>query len=139
MKFPVQSEVARPPEAVFDAMADASNETEWNSQVSRSERVGDGPIGRGSRFVTVNRGKPYDSVLSTYERPTLLVYDVTGPQMDITTTFRFAPKDDGTAVGSEFDFRPKGFTKVIFPLLKPAIRKDLATQSASFARFCESR
>jgi hypothetical protein len=72
IKFPVESEIAKPPDEAFDAMADATNETRWNSKVTKSERVGDGPIGQGAT-------------------------------------------------------------------LKPAIRKDLARQSASFARCCESR
>ena len=138
MKFPTQTEVKKPPEAVFDAMADARNETHWNSKVTKSEMIGDGPIGQGSKFTTVNRGKPYPSVISAYDRPNLLVFEVTGPQMDITTTFRFRAVGDGTAVDSEFDFRPKKFTKVIFPMMKPLIRKDLATQTQSFAGFCET-
>jgi uncharacterized protein YndB with AHSA1/START domain len=138
VKFPIHSEIAKPPERVFDAMADARNETHWNSKVTRSEMVSDGPVGQGTKFTTVNRGKPYPSVISTYDRPNLLVFEVSGKQMDITTTFTFKAAGDRTAVESEFDFRPKGFTKVMFPVMKSLIRKDLAEQSASFARFCEA-
>jgi uncharacterized protein YndB with AHSA1/START domain len=138
MRFPIHTEIANPPERVFDAMADARNETQWNSKVTKSEMTGDGPIRQGSKFTTVNRGKPYPSVISTYDRPNLLVFEVTGSQMDITTTFRFTPAGEGTALDSEFDFRPKGFTKLMFPVMKSLIRKDLAEQSASFALFCET-
>jgi Polyketide cyclase / dehydrase and lipid transport len=139
VKFPVHSDIATPPEHAFDAMADARNEIHWNSKVTKSEMVGDSPIGQGSKFTTVNRGKPYPSVISTYDRPNLLVFEVTGSQMDITTTFTFKAAGEGTAVDSEFDFRPKGFTKAMFPVMKSLIRKDLAEQSARFARFCETR
>lgn len=138
VKFPLHSEIATPREQAFDAMADARNEIHWNSKVTRSEMTGDGPVGRGSKFTTVNRGKPYPSVISTYDRPNQLVFEVTGKQMDITTTFTFTPTGSGTAVDSVFDFRPKGFTKVMFPVMKPLIRKDLAQQTQSFARFCEA-
>jgi hypothetical protein len=34
--------------------------------------------------------------------------------------------------------RPKGFMKLIFPLMKPAVQKDLPRQMQSFKTFCES-
>lgn len=137
MKFTVESEIARPPEVVFDRMADARNEPEWNSQVSRSDLVSDGPVGQGSRFVTVNRGKPYEATITTADRPGLCVFEVTGGVFDITTTFTIGPSGAGSHVVSEFDFRPKGAMKLTFPLMQGAIRKDLATQSQNFKRFCE--
>ena len=48
----VEVPIARPRTEVFDLMADARNETVWNSQVASSELVSDEPIGLGSRFVT---------------------------------------------------------------------------------------
>ncbi len=34
--------------------------------------------------------------------------------------------------------RPKGVFKLIFPLMAPAVRKDLPAQANSFKTFCES-
>ena len=137
MKFTVESDITRPPAEVFERLADARNEPSWNSQVSRSELVSEEPVGQGSRFVTVNRGKPYDSTVTTHEPPELLVFEVTGKPLDITASFTIAPRGDGSHVVSEFHFRPKGAMKVTFPLMQSAVRKDLAKQSQSFKRFCE--
>jgi len=137
MRFTVESDIARPPEDVFDRMADARNEPHWNSRVSRSELVSDEPVGQGSRFVTVNRGKPYEATITTAQRPGLCVFEVTGGALDITTSFTITPTGSGSHVVSEFDFRPKGAMKLMFPLMRPAVRKDLATQSQNFKRFCE--
>jgi uncharacterized protein YndB with AHSA1/START domain len=137
MEFSAQSDISRPPEEVFDRMADARNEPAWNSQVSSSELVSDGEVGPGSRFVTVNRGKPYDATITTYERPGRLVFEVTGKPLDITASFTVTPRGAGSRVESRFDFRPKGGMKLMFPLMQPAIRTDVATQSESFRRFCE--
>jgi hypothetical protein len=137
MKFTVESDVARSPAEVFDRLADARNEPSWNSQVSRSDLLSDEPIGQGSRFVTVNRGKPYDSTITTHRTPDLLVFEVTGQPLDITASFTITPRGAGSHIVSEFDFRPKGAMKVMFPLMQSAIRKDLAKQSQSFKRFCE--
>ena len=139
MKFQVESAIAKAPEEAFDAMADVRNETRWNSKVSRSEIVGAEPIREGSVFETVNRGKTYRAVISKFDRPELLAFEVTGAPMDETVTFRFRPSDGGTALAAEFDMRPKGFVKVMLPLLKSVIRKDLIAQFRSFASFCEGR
>ena len=137
MKFTAESDIARPPVEVFDRMADARNEPSWTSQVSRSELVSEEPIGQGSRFVTMNRGKPYDSTITTHRSPELLVFEVAGKPLDITASFTITPRGDGAHVVSEFDFRPKGGMKAMFPLMQSAVRKDIAKQSQSFKRFCE--
>ena len=117
-------------------MADARNEARWNSKVTRSDLVSDEPIQEGSRFQTVNRGQVYDATVTRYERPTRITFEVTGKQMDITTTFTFAAKAQGTVLNGDFDFRPKGVLKLMFPLMRPMIRGDLPRQMASFAKFC---
>jgi carbon monoxide dehydrogenase subunit G len=137
MEFSAQSDISRPPEEVFDRMADARNEPAWNSQVSSSELVSGGQVGPGSRFVTVNRGKPYDATITTYERPGRLVFEVTGKPLDVTASFTITSRGEGAHVESRFDFRPKGGMKVMFPLMQAAIRKDVARQADSFKRYCE--
>lgn len=136
MEFTVEQQIGCTPERAFDLMADARNETSWNSAVSRSELQSGEPVGEGSRFLTVNRGREYDATIATYERPSKLVFDVRG-QMDITATFTFAPADGGTAVRGRFDFRPKGAMKLMAPLLRPMIGASLRKESASFKSLCE--
>ena len=135
MSFEVSSTVNVGPEAAFDAMADARNETKWNSKVTRSDLVGNEPISQGSTFQTVNRGQTYDATITDYQRPTRLTFEVTGRQMDITTTFVFRAEGGATILDGSFDFRPKGLLKVVFPLMRPMIKGDLPKQMASFADF----
>jgi uncharacterized protein YndB with AHSA1/START domain len=135
--FVVEAEIARPPEEVFDRMADARNEPSWNSQVSRSELVSGAPIGSGSRFVTVNRGKEYAATITTYERPNALGFEVSGKQMEITASFRLRPSGSGTAMTAEWDMRPKGIYRLVFRATLAVVRRDLDRQTASFKAFCE--
>jgi len=138
MKFELTTVIACRPDEAFDRMADARNETRWNSEVSRSELVGDEPVRQGSAFKTVNRGKEYAATIRTYERPSRLVFDATGTPMDITISFDFTSEPAGTAVAAVYEMRPKGFMKAFFPLMAPAIRRDLTEKSRSFKAFCES-
>jgi hypothetical protein len=137
MQFRVESEIARPPETVFDRMADARNEPAWNSRVSSSELVSGEPIRQGTRFLTHNRGQPYDSTITIYRRPDQVVFEVTGKRLDITASFVIGPAGEGSHMISRFEFRPRGMMKAMFPAMKGAIRNDLAKQSASFKQFCE--
>lgn len=139
MTFGFTVTVDRDINEVFDAMADARNEPKWNSEVSKSELTSSEPISKGSTFRTVNRGNSYDAVLTSYARPDSLTFDVSGKSFDITGRFDFKAADGGTTVTGSFDMRPKGFMKLMFPLMKPMISKDFPKQGANFKKFCENR
>lgn len=137
MPFHAEQHIVCPPERAFDLMADARNETSWNARVSRSELLSGEPVGLGSRFRTVNRGQEYEATIATYERPRRLSFDVTGKQMDITTSFDIHEHQGTTHLHGTFDFRPKGAMRVLFPLLAPMVRRDLQRQTARFKALCE--
>jgi uncharacterized protein YndB with AHSA1/START domain len=128
--------IARPPESVFDMVADLRNDTQWNSRVSSAELRSPEPIGLGSRFAIVNGGTPYDVTITDYDRPSRLVFEANGkPELTIACTF--TPTDEGTELEGDFDFRPSGALKVLFPLLGPVIRRDVPKQYASLKALCE--
>lgn len=137
MELSVEQDIAAPPEVVFDVMADARREVEWNSQVSRAELVGGEPIGEGTRFRTINRGQEYHATIATHDRPRRLVYEVTGRGMDITATFEFTAAGAGTRFDGRFDMRPKGPLKLAFPLMRRLVQRDLNAQSASLKALAE--
>jgi uncharacterized protein YndB with AHSA1/START domain len=126
-----------PPENVFDTLADLRNDTQWNRRVSRAELLSPEPIGLGSRFAIVNGGTPYDVTITTYERPSRLVLEASG-KPDLTIACALTRRGEDTELESDFDFRPRGFLKVLFPLLGPVIRRDVPKQFASLKALCES-
>ena len=128
--------IACPPEQVFDTLADLRNDTEWNSRVSSAELKSAEPIGPGSRFAIVNGGTPYDVTITTYERPSRLVLEATG-KPELTIAYTLTPTNEGTDLESDFDFRPSGVLKALFPLLAPVIRRDVPKQYASLKARCE--
>lgn len=138
VRFTMESDIATPAEHAFDTMADARNEPRWNSRVSRSELLSEEPVGPGSRFATVNRGREYEATISAYERPSRLGFEVTGSGMDITASFDFRDKGDGTHMSGSFDMRPKGAMKALLPLMSSLVRRDMATQAERFRALCEA-
>ena len=136
MRVTATTRIACPPEEVFDTLADLRNDTRWNSRVSSAELRSAEPIGLGSRFAIVNGGTAYDVTITGYDRPSRLELEASGnPELTIACTV--TPTGDGTELESDFDFRPKGALKVLFPLLAPVIRRDVPKQYASFKALCE--
>jgi hypothetical protein len=138
VRFPVRTQVSRPSGEVFDKLSDCRNEEKWNSQVSRAELVSAEPVGLGTQFRTINRGKAYTATVVTYEKPNLLGFSVAGDSMDIEATYRLGQADGAVVVDGELEMKPKGFLKVVLPLTKRMIQKDLDLQYESFKAFCES-
>jgi carbon monoxide dehydrogenase subunit G len=128
--------VACPPEQVFDTLADLRNETQWNSRVSSADLRSAEPIGPGSQFGIVNGGTTYEVTITTYERPSRLVFEASG-NPDLTIVYTLAPAGDGTQLDSDYDFRPRGALKMLFALLAPVIRRDVPRQQASLKALCE--
>lgn len=128
-----------PSTTVFDLMADARNETRWNGSVSRAELMTDEPIGEGSRFIVVNRGREDEATITAFDRPDRLEFAVTSKAMDIDITYTFAEKDGTTTAIGKFDAQPKGIMKMLLPLLMPVIKRDLAKQHGNFKKLCESQ
>lgn len=130
-----------PPAIAFDVMADARNETEWNGDVSRAEMTTDGPVGVGSRFVTVH-GAPLgqiESTITTFERPQRLEFSSTSKRMDLDISLVFAEEGSGTVVHGTYVPKPRGVMAALFPLLKPMIRRSMAKQHQNLKALCESR
>ena len=136
MRVTSTTRIACPPKQVFDTLADLRNETQWNSRVSSAQLQSEEPIELGSRFEIVNGGTPYEVTITTYERPSRLVLEASG-NPDLTIAYTFAPTGAGTQLESDFDFRPRGVLKVLFPLLTPVIRRDVPKQYASLKALCE--
>ena len=137
MRLTTTTRINCPPEDVFDTLADLRNDTQWNSRVSRAELLSPEPIGLGSRFAIVNGGTPYDVTITTYDRPSRLVLEASG-KPDLTIACALTRRGEDTELESDFDFRPRGFLKVLFPLLGPVIRRDVPKQFASLKALCES-
>ncbi len=137
MRVTATTRIACPPGRVFDTLADLRNEPQWNSRVSSAELESDEPIELGSRFAIVNSGRPYDVTITTFERPSRLVFEASG-QPDLTIAYTLTPTADGTDLESDFDFRPAGASKLLFSLLAPVIRRNVPKQYASLKALCET-
>ena len=114
-------DIARPVEAVFDTVADQTNEPTYNRAMVRCEKVVPGPVGEGSRFRalmrTAGREVPMTCELVDYARPHHLgvLTCVDGTMID--GTMDFVPSPVGTRMSWDWDVRTLGWLRLIGPLV----------------------
>jgi uncharacterized protein YndB with AHSA1/START domain len=92
--------IDRPPEEVFDVVADTSTEPRHNPRMHHAEQITNGPIGVGTRFhaETASMGRPVDMVIeiTDYHRPHSLSSTTHMSSMNLHGTLTFEPVPEGT-------------------------------------------
>jgi uncharacterized protein YndB with AHSA1/START domain len=113
--------IDRPVEEVFDFVADERNEPRYNTQVRRAEKISEGPIGAGTQYraevVSGGRAVPMVIEVTAYERPRRLASTTRMSSMDIRYTLTFEPVSEGTRMRWVGDVAPKGFLRLLAPLV----------------------
>jgi uncharacterized protein YndB with AHSA1/START domain len=113
--------IDRPVEAVFDYVADQSNEPQYNPQMVRAEKITAGPVGVGTKFrsAVASMGRTAEMLIECtgYDRPRRLASTTTMQQADISYTLTFEPAGAGTRMRWSGQVRPKGAYRLLGPLI----------------------
>jgi polyketide cyclase/dehydrase/lipid transport protein len=139
MEFTEEMNIDCPSTTVFDLMADVRNELRWNEGISRAELTTDEPVGEGSQFVVVDRRGEHEATITVFDRPERLEFALRGKSMDVAIKYTYTETDGRTTSVGTFNAQPKGFMKVLLPLLMPLIKRDVAKQHVNFRTLCESQ
>lgn len=110
-----------PVEDVFDLVADERNEPRYNSRIVRAEKVSEGPVGRGARFVAEPKSMGAKGAMNLeiveYDRPHRLHNIVRSSYMRVDGTLTFAEVDGGTRLRWDWDMGLVGPMRVLSPVL----------------------
>ena len=113
--------IDRAVDEVFDFVADERNEPKYNPKLLRSELVTDGPVGVGTRFAAVHKGRrqPVEMVVEVteYDRPRRLGSVSKMPGVEVRGALTFEPFGAGTRMRWAWDVRPSGFARLAAPLV----------------------
>jgi uncharacterized membrane protein len=131
--------VARPIEDVFDYAAQFDRHSEWQDDLKSV--TADGPPGVGTtgsgrrqmgpRVITT----PWR--INTYDRPSLLGWEVLSGPMRPAGTMRFSTDGNSTRVDFEIEMNPRGLMNLMGPLIERQGRKVVARQFAKFKDILE--
>lgn len=110
-----------PVEEVFDLVADERNEPRYNPRIVRAEKLSDGPVGRGTRFVAQPKGMGAKGRMTLevleYDRPHRLHNMVRSSYMQVDGTLTFEEADGGTRLRWDWDMGLVGPMRVMSPVL----------------------
>jgi uncharacterized protein YndB with AHSA1/START domain len=113
--------IDQPVEAVFDYVADQSNEPQHNPQMVRAEKITAGPVGVGTKFrsAVASMGRTAEMLIECtgYDRPRRLASTTTMSQADISYTLTFEPAGTGTRMRWSGRVRPKGAYRLLGSLI----------------------
>ena len=113
--------IARPPEEVFDFVADERNEPSYNLEMLSVAKATAGPIGVGTRWQAVVRSQgretPMEIEVTAFERPVRLVSRTTMDAMLIEGATGFAADAGGTTMTWDWQLTPRGWLRLMTPLV----------------------
>lgn len=119
-----QLRIAASPELVFDTAADSRNEPSFNPAMTRVELQTPGPIGLGTRFrARMGQGLDMMVELTEFDRPHRLGSTTTSSMMETSGTLTFTPDRDATVMAWDWQLRPKGWFRLLGPLVAPLGRR----------------
>ena len=130
----INTRIDAPVDELFDLMADPATEERWNPDALEVRRIDNGPIGPEAQWQGRYKGMGSMHItLVEYERPTRLVFAITGSRMDMHWTFTYAPAGTATELAAAAQLRPKGAMRLLSPLLGPMMRRTFSKRPAQLA------
>lgn len=106
---------------VFDMVADERNEPSYNPRIVRAEKVSEGPVGKGARFVAEPKGMGAKGEMTLeileFDRPHRLRTVVRSSYMQVEGTVTFKEVDGRTWLRWDWDMGLVGPMRVLSPVL----------------------
>jgi hypothetical protein len=117
--------IAAPAERVFDTAADTRNEPSFNPAMTQVELLTPEPVGLGTQFRARmgNAGTDMLVELTAFDRPRQLGSTTTSSMMETSGTLTFAPDAGATVMTWDWQVRPKGWFRLLGPLVGPMGRR----------------
>jgi uncharacterized protein YndB with AHSA1/START domain len=132
-------EIARPQEEVFAYLTDLENAKEWSTEFV--DVTYDGELGQGTTGADIRRMGRKEVVMpwtiTAFDPPSRVVFEYTAP-FPVTAHFSFKPTGSGTLVTCSMDLRPRGFWRLLGPLLAREGKKTDRAQFEQVKRILES-
>lgn len=124
-------DVRRPVEEVFDYWARPEGHLEWQEGLVEATQITDGQVGVGTRFRIVRDlgGRTHHAVfeVSVFDRPRRFGIDATSPQgmIDHRSLAVFEATEDGARITLQVEPTPRGWRKLLTPLIRFVMRREL--------------
>ena len=143
MRIEESVEINRPPERVFEYVANAENLPEWAGTVIETRKDTPGPLLEGSTFTFVGKflGRKIESPfkVTAHEFPQRHTHKSTGGPLPTEWTLTFEEVAGGTRYTQVAEGEPGGFFGLVGPLLERVGRRQLRTDLGNLKDLLEAR
>lgn len=124
--------VHRPPEVVFDYLTDPATLAEWQTSKTSVEQLTSGPPRLGTRVRERTKqpgGREFTQVVefTEFDRPRHVHAHIVEGPYPVHGTWRFEPQGAGTRVRFLAEGEMRGALRVLEPLLKRVIARQMAS------------
>jgi len=117
-------EIRRSPEEVFDYCTDLRREPEWNPRTRRIEKLTDGPIGLGTRYLGEwIRGDPMTIEFVRFQRPTAWGSVGRSRWLVANSEGQVSKTPGGARLVIRMELQPRGALRLLRPALGPIMRR----------------
>ncbi len=127
MRLKERRTVERPRSEVFEYTADFSNIENWDPGVASSRMLGEGPVGKGSRFeLDVRFGTstiPMVYEIDVFEPDERVVLIGKGDTLEAVDDIRFWDENGRTVIDYTADLTFLNWVKFVVPLISPMLRR----------------
>ena len=135
--------VGRPPEVVCDYLTDPSKLADWQRSKTSVEQLTDGAPGLGTRVRERTKppgGKEFEQIVefAEFERPLRVHMHIVEGAYPIDGTWSFEPDGDGTRVRFVAAGEARGVMRVLQPVAKLVIARQMAGYHRNLRRNVEA-
>ena len=141
-KIEGETVIRRPPEVVFDFVADETNEPKYNRYMVRSRVLSSGPIGKGTKFLaSFGSGGHMGPALIEYvdyRKPERIVSVTRMRWADVWGELGFSPAGSGTRLRWSWELHPVGLVRLLTPALTFVGRRQEKATWSNLKRLLEA-
>lgn len=120
-------ETTLPVDEAYRFVADFANSAQWDPGVVSSMRVGEGPVGVGTRYRLIvrmgGRTAPMEYVTTSWEPNRRVVLKGSGSGVDAVDEIRFEPTPSGTRIDYTADIRLRSWLRPLTPFAGGALSR----------------
>jgi len=122
--------IARPPEEIWDYLADVSNEPQWRDIMIEARWVSEPPYGIGSTGLNVVKGiGDWPWKIAEWDEPHSVSWDVTGGKFAGSQGgYHVDPEDAGSRVTIYAHFKLSAFTRLLMPIMTRSLGRQFAAE-----------
>ena len=113
----------------------------WDPAVTGMHQLTDGPVGKGTRGVETRRfitEQPAEFEITEYEPEARFAFRNTSGPFAVERAYSFVPAGAGTRLTFRFEMAPKGPMKLLFPLLRGTIARQVQANIARIPALVEA-